>query len=116
MYYEWVWGVGELRVKSAESGEVIRFSYRVPDAEKAKALNDKKNEPSQIDSGAAARYRKQKQLLVCDVPEKEVAAARATTEYKEAYAWISDELGKLPKDKAVRACSASLEGGNHGSR
>ena len=66
---------------------------------------------AQIDSGAAAKYQQQKQLLVRDVPEKEVAAARETTEYKEAYAWISDELGKLPKDKAVRACSASLEGG-----
>jgi hypothetical protein len=49
--------------------------------------------------------------LARDVPEKEVAAARETTEYKEAYAWIGDELGKLPKDKAVKACAASLEGG-----
>ena len=66
---------------------------------------------AQIDSGAAAKYQQQKQLLVRDVPENEVAAARETTEYKEAYAWVSDELGKLPKDKAARACSASLEGG-----
>jgi hypothetical protein len=65
---------------------------------------------AQIDSGAAAKYQEQKQLLVRDVPEKEVAAARETTEYKEAYAWISDELGKLPKDKAVKACAAAVEG------
>ena len=64
---------------------------------------------AQIDSGAAAKYQEQKQLLVRDVPEKEVAAARETTEYQDAYAWTGDELGKLPKDKAVKACTASLE-------
>src|SRR5579862_4985540 len=31
MYYEGAWGVGELRVKVAESGEIIRFNYRVLD-------------------------------------------------------------------------------------
>ena len=50
MYYETVWGVGELRVKSAESGELIRFNYRVVDPAKAAALNDKKMEPELIDS------------------------------------------------------------------
>jgi hypothetical protein len=45
MYYEGVWGVGELRVKMAESGELIRFNYRVLDPEKAAALNDKNVEP-----------------------------------------------------------------------
>ena len=44
-YYRLVWGVDELSVKWAESGEVIRFSYRVLDASKAKALNDKANQP-----------------------------------------------------------------------
>src|SRR5215469_9575863 len=41
-YYGLVWGVDSLAVKSTESGEVIRFSYRVLDAKKAKTLNDKK--------------------------------------------------------------------------
>jgi hypothetical protein len=48
-YYAVMWGVDSLAVKSAESGEIIRFSYRVLDAEKAKVLNDKKSEPSLID-------------------------------------------------------------------
>jgi hypothetical protein len=39
-------------VKSVESGEIIRFSYRIVDANKAKMLNDKKNEPSLIDPQA----------------------------------------------------------------
>ena len=51
-YYGLIWGVDSLRLKYAESGEVIRFAYRVLDAEKAKALNDKKNEPSLIDPEA----------------------------------------------------------------
>src|ERR1700756_2445392 len=42
IYYEGVWGVGELRLKAAESGELIRFNYRVFDPAKAAALNDKK--------------------------------------------------------------------------
>jgi hypothetical protein len=48
-YYRLVWGVDSLGVKWTESGEVIRFSYRVLDAYKAKALNDKRAEPSLID-------------------------------------------------------------------
>ncbi len=50
MYYEGVWGVGELHVKVAESGELIRFNYRVLDPEKAVALNDKKVEPELFDA------------------------------------------------------------------
>jgi hypothetical protein len=55
LYYGLIWGVDSLRVKYAESGEIIRFTYRVLDAEKAKALNDKKNEPSLIDPGAGVK-------------------------------------------------------------
>jgi hypothetical protein len=43
-YFAMVWGVDSLRVKSAESGDLIRFSYRVLDPEKSKVLNDKKIE------------------------------------------------------------------------
>ena len=55
MYYEGAWGVGELHVKATESGELIRFNYRVLDPEKAVALNDKKAEPELIDSQAAVK-------------------------------------------------------------
>jgi len=54
-YYAVTWGVDSLTVKSAESGEIIRFSYRVLDAEKAKSLNDKKSEPSLIDPHAGVK-------------------------------------------------------------
>jgi hypothetical protein len=51
-YYRLVWGIESLSVKWAESGEMIRFSYHVLDTNKAKVLNDKKNEPSLIDPQA----------------------------------------------------------------
>ena len=44
-----------LAVKWTESGEVIKFSYQVLDPDKAKALNDKKNEPSLIDPQAGVK-------------------------------------------------------------
>ena len=47
-YYWAVWGVDSLNVRLVESGELIRFSYRVLDAAKAKALNDKEAEASMI--------------------------------------------------------------------
>jgi len=55
MYYEEIWGVGELRVKVAESGQLIRFDYRVLDPEKAAALNDKKAEPALYDAQAGVK-------------------------------------------------------------
>ena len=54
-YYGLVWGIGSLSVKAVESGEIIRFSYHVLDADKAKPLNDKKSEPSLIDPQAGVK-------------------------------------------------------------
>ncbi len=54
-YYKLVWGVDSLSVKSTESGEIVRFAYQVLDADKAKALNDKKFEPSLIDPQAGVK-------------------------------------------------------------
>ena len=52
LHYGLVWGVDSLGVKWTESGEVIRFTYRVLDADKAKTLNDKALAPSLIDPQA----------------------------------------------------------------
>jgi hypothetical protein len=49
MYYQGAWGVDELHVKVAESGQIIRFNYRVLDPQKATVLNDKKAEPELFD-------------------------------------------------------------------
>jgi hypothetical protein len=55
LHYGVVWGIDSLRLKWAESGEVIRFSYRVLDADKARALNDKKSDPLLIDPRAGVK-------------------------------------------------------------
>jgi hypothetical protein len=54
-YYRLVWGVEDLSVKWVESGEVIRFSYKVLDAAKARALNEKANQPTLTDPKAGAQ-------------------------------------------------------------
>jgi len=55
MYYQGVFGVDQLRVKVAESGQLIRFNYRVLDPEKAVALNDKKADPQLFDPQAGVK-------------------------------------------------------------
>jgi hypothetical protein len=45
LYYEAVWGIADPSLKVAESGVLIRFSYRVLDPAKAKVLEDKKLAP-----------------------------------------------------------------------
>lgn len=48
-YYQALWGVDSLSVRSVESGELIRFNYRVVDPVKAETLSDKKSEPYLFD-------------------------------------------------------------------
>jgi len=55
LYYGGFWGVDSLKVKTAESGELIRFSWRVLDPNKAEALNNKKTEPSLVDPQAGVQ-------------------------------------------------------------
>jgi hypothetical protein len=55
MYYQMAWGVEDLHVKAAESGELIRFTYRVLDPEKAKILNDEKVQPQLFDAQARVK-------------------------------------------------------------
>jgi len=54
-HYQVTWGVDSFEVKSVESGQMIRFSYRVIDAEKAKGVNDKKATPYLIDEKARVK-------------------------------------------------------------
>lgn len=54
-YYELTWGVDNLGVKAVESGSMLRFTYRVLNAAKAQALNDKKATPYLYDLNTRAR-------------------------------------------------------------
>jgi hypothetical protein len=54
-FYQLTWGVDIVGVKLVSSGLMVRFSYRVLDAEKAKALNDKKATPLLFDQNTGAQ-------------------------------------------------------------
>jgi hypothetical protein len=82
MYYESVWGVDSLSVKWAESGELIRFTYRVVDGEKAKPLNDKKAEPYLIDPQAGVK-------LVVPTMEKIGALRQSSTPEAGKSYWMA---------------------------
>jgi hypothetical protein len=45
MMYRRLWGIDNIMLKATASGAVIRFSYLVVDANKAKVLNDEKQNP-----------------------------------------------------------------------
>jgi hypothetical protein len=64
---------------------------------------------AQADPASAPKYQARKKALVRDVPEKEVAEARTTKEYKDGYELVTGQLGSLPKDQAVAGCSAVLQ-------
>jgi len=49
MMYRRLWGVDNMEVREVSSGFMLRFSFHVVDANKAKTLNDKKNTPYLID-------------------------------------------------------------------
>jgi hypothetical protein len=51
-FYATTWGVDELSVKLAESGQLVRFNYRVIDKVKAAALNSRASSPEMLDEVA----------------------------------------------------------------
>jgi hypothetical protein len=64
---------------------------------------------AQVNPKAAQTYKKGKKLLLQGASEKDGAEARKTQEYKDAYESAKNELGQLPKSKALEVCTASLE-------
>ena len=55
MYYQNIWGVDSFKIKYTESGEMIRFSWRVLDSAKAAPLNAKDVEPLLFDPQAGVK-------------------------------------------------------------
>jgi len=90
-YYRLIWGVEALSVRWTESGEVVRFSYRVLDPVKAKVLNDKSAEPSLEDPRAGVS-------LVIPQMEK-IGKLRQTTapEAGKSYWMTFSNKGRLVK-------------------
>jgi hypothetical protein len=90
-YYSLVWGVDSLSLKWTESGEVIRFSYRVVDANKAKALNNKKSEPFLIDPRAGVK------LVVPSLENVGQLRQSSTPEAGKSYWMAFSNKGRLVK-------------------
>lgn len=90
-YYALLWGVNSLSVKWTESGEVIRFSYHVVDAEKAKALNDKKAQPVLMDPMAGV------QLVVPSLEKVGQLRQSSTPEAGKSYWMAFSNKGRLVK-------------------
>jgi hypothetical protein len=90
-HYELLWGIDSLQVKAVESGQMIRFSYLVLDPVKAAQLNDKKANPSLIDTQARVKL---------DVPSMEkVGQLRqsSTPEAGRTYWMVFSNKGSLVK-------------------
>jgi hypothetical protein len=51
-YYAMTWGVDQLSAKLVESGQLVRFNYRVVDAAKAGPLADRASSPRLLDEKA----------------------------------------------------------------
>ncbi len=82
LYYQNVWGIDSLTVRWTEAGEIIRFSYRVLDRQKAAPLSDKQAEPSLIDLQAGVK------LVVPSLPFVGQMRQSVTTEAGKSY-WVT---------------------------
>ena len=80
-FYATTWGVDELSVKLAESGQLVRFNYRVIDKAKAAPLNSRASSPEMLDERAH---------VVLQVPTMEkVGPLRQSMTPEEGYVyWI----------------------------
>jgi hypothetical protein len=83
--------VDALAVKWTESGEIIRFTYRVLDPSKAKTLNDKKFEPSLIDPHAGVS------LVVPSMEQVGQLRETADPEQGKSYWMAFSNKGRLVK-------------------
>jgi hypothetical protein len=90
-YYELVWGINMLKVKSVESGQMIRFSYQVMNGTKATVLNDKKATPYLFDDRARVR------LVVPQMEKVGQLRQSSTPEAGRSYWMVFSNKGKVVK-------------------
>lgn len=65
---------------------------------------------AQADPQSAEKYQEKKKTLVQGASEEELAEARGSDEYKEAYQSATDEMSKQSKAEVKKACAAALAG------
>ena len=64
---------------------------------------------SEANPKAKAKYDEWAKLFVNEATEDELKEIRDSSEYKDAYDSITAELAKVPKDKALEACTSFAE-------
>jgi hypothetical protein len=64
---------------------------------------------AKLNPESAAKYQEIGKRYVGNAPEKELAEARKTPEYKEAYESNGALLADMPKERVVEACNAFLK-------
>jgi hypothetical protein len=90
-YYTLAFGVDQLAAKLAESGQLVRVSYRVTDASKAGALHDKAATPRLLDEKVRA-------VLQVPVMEKVGPLRQAVApEFGKSYWMVFSNKGNIVK-------------------
>jgi hypothetical protein len=64
---------------------------------------------AQSDPQSAGKYQERKKSIVHGASEQELAEARGSQEYRDGYDFMTTELGKVPKEKVVEACTGYLK-------
>jgi hypothetical protein len=64
---------------------------------------------SQFNPTTAAKYEEWKTAQVAKLPKKELAEARASDQYRNAYADTTAEIENQAKEKLIEACAAFLK-------
>jgi hypothetical protein len=64
---------------------------------------------SKANPQSAAKYKERGKALVGNASEKDLAKARDSGEYKDAYSLVKTALGKAPKDDVAKLCTGLLE-------
>lgn len=64
---------------------------------------------SELKPESAEKYQEIGKRYVGDAPEQELAQARKTPEYREAYDSNGALLADMPKDRIIEACNAFLK-------
>lgn len=90
-FYQLTLGVDSLGLKAVEAGLMIRFSYRVVNAEKAMALNDKKASPYLLDEQT------HRQLVIPTLEKVGQLRQSGTPEVGKAYWMLFSNKGNFVK-------------------
>jgi len=90
-FYSLVWGIDSLTVKLVESGEMVRFNYRVVDTDKAKIVADNKSTPSLVDPQAGVK------LVVPELEQVGMLRQSATPELGKSDGMAFSNSGRVVK-------------------